>query len=202
MTQTLDAALRYALEYEGRVPVPGERLSVSGYGIATVVDSHVQSTGYEDSWGQSESSKAWIVVQIGNVLYRKEGYSDSWSEFEWDGPVTLVKATEVSVVKYEPVKVEEFSPEGFADNLRIEDQNEIGALLEGGTYLTDFGPVKCLARWGDGEGYGEEVNRVFEIQGKPYQWTGTYSSWEGVTFYGVPRPVAPRQETVTRYYPV
>jgi hypothetical protein len=64
-------------------------------GDATVVDAQ---------WGkEGGGDKIWVVFQIGNQLFRKEGYYSSYNGDEWDEDITEVKAIPKTVFVYEPV---------------------------------------------------------------------------------------------------
>lgn len=194
----IDGDLRLALNGLYRVPEKGETFTVRGT-TATVVDRNVQTDYDDSSWEDNGASRAWVVLEINGVLYRKEGYSDSWSDWEWDGPATVVQAEQEVVTKYKPLAFTGFNEADFARNV---PHSEFGYLSVGDTYVTQYGVVTIVSRWGDADGNGEAVSRVFEIGGNLYRWDGWYSSWEGVSFTGKPYPVEGREETVIRYHRV
>lgn len=195
----IDNELRLALNSLDRVPEKGETLTTISGAQFQIVDRNVQTDYDDDSWEENGATRAWVILNIGGVLYRKEGYSDSWSDWEWDGPATVVQAEQEVVTKYKAIAFTGFDAAQFARNV---EHQEFGYLPVGGTMVTAYGVATLVSRWGDADGNGEQVSRVFEIGGDLYRWDGWYSSWEGVAFTGKPYPVEGREETVIRYHRV
>jgi hypothetical protein len=65
----------------------------------TIVDAKVGShfDGYEQ-----DAQENFVIFEIGNQLFKKEGWSDSYGDSEWDGNVTEVKASKKYTTVYEP----------------------------------------------------------------------------------------------------
>jgi len=53
--------------------------------------------------GEGHGDEAWVVIKVGNQLFRKEGYYASHYGYDWDGDVQEVKPVEKTITVYESV---------------------------------------------------------------------------------------------------
>jgi hypothetical protein len=60
--------------------------------------THTESFG-----GEGQGEKRWVVVKIGDQLFKKDGYYASHYGTDWDGPFREVNQVEKTVTVYEPV---------------------------------------------------------------------------------------------------
>ena len=57
----------------------------------------------EDEYGGSgQGEEAWVVVRVGDQLFRQQGWYASHYGFEWDGDFEEVLATTKTITVYEP----------------------------------------------------------------------------------------------------
>jgi hypothetical protein len=53
--------------------------------------------------GEGKGDDAWVVIKIGDQLFRKEGYYASHYGYEWDGDVEEVRPVEKTITVYETI---------------------------------------------------------------------------------------------------
>jgi hypothetical protein len=65
----------------------------------TIVETKLGSSydGYEQ-----DSQENFVIFEVGNQLFKKEGWADSYGDSEWEGDVTEVKASKKYTTVYEP----------------------------------------------------------------------------------------------------
>lgn len=88
------------------------------------------------------------------------------------------------------------------DEYEIDSSEFFSELRWGSSHLTvTLGdttyPVKEVAHQGGGEGQGENVWLVFEVDGRLFKTTGFYMSYDGTTWDGDVTEVKPVQKVVT-----
>jgi hypothetical protein len=209
MHKDFDAGLTAALNAIG-VPEVGQQITavVPTGGInqfGKVVSIKVNSTYDPDnSWHVDTGYRnGEVIIDINGVLFRKEGFCDSWTTWDWDGPATRVVAETVTETKYKALG--ELGPFDPKDIRIIDDEilkQDFGYLDVGESLVTTVGTLTMVSKWGDRDGDGEQVSRVFTVNGgeQLYRWEGYLSSWEGVEFSGFPYPVVAKDEVVVRYH--
>lgn len=62
----------------------------------------VRLKGEENYGGLDLGSEAWMVIRIGDQLFRKEGYYASHYGYDWDGTFEEVEAKPKTITVYEP----------------------------------------------------------------------------------------------------
>lgn len=55
----------------------------------------------DDFGGEGQGDSIWVVIKVGDQLFRKDGYYLSHYGTDWDGEVTEVKPVERTVTFYE-----------------------------------------------------------------------------------------------------
>jgi hypothetical protein len=178
----------------------GQTFFLPKFDLNAAVHDSFKETDY-NSWADEETTSAWVVFQIDGRLFRKAGYSDSWSGQTWDSTLNEVAAKTVEQIVYEPSVAPEIDGTLVMRAIEGETRSELANMTVGSDPLTVFGlgTVKLLSRWGDRDGDGEQVSRVFTVGGKIFRWDGYYSSWEGVELNGKPYEVVGTPVTEIRY---
>lgn len=74
----------------GDVP---ETLSLRGEDVPV---THVIQVG-----GEGQGDEIWFVIQVGDQLFRKDGYYASHYGSDWDGDFSEVRATQKTITVYE-----------------------------------------------------------------------------------------------------
>lgn len=71
------------------------------YGGSAELPSGLTATELERFGGEGKGDQYWVVFQIGDKIYRVDGYYSSWEGANWDSAEPYeVKPVEVTVVKY------------------------------------------------------------------------------------------------------
>jgi hypothetical protein len=176
----------------------GQEFFLPRHDLTAIVHDSFKETDY-NSWADDEVTSAWVVFVIDGRYFRKSGYSDSWSGQTWDSMLTEVAPKTVEKVVYEPARAPEVTATAIAQ-IDNEDRARLGTLSVDETMtVLGLGTIKLVSRWGDMDGDGEAVSRVFTVAGQLWRWDGYYSSWEGVELNGKPYEVVGTPTTVMRY---
>ena len=69
-----------------------------------IKDEAVAVTKVASEWDDNEYAPVYIVIQVGDQLYRKDGHYESHYGTEWTGVLYEVKAIERMVTMYERKK--------------------------------------------------------------------------------------------------
>jgi hypothetical protein len=73
----------------------------SSKGEVTLRDETVAYENVANYGGEGQGDDIWVVVKIGDQLFRKDGYYASHYGSDWDGYCREVKAKEETVTVYE-----------------------------------------------------------------------------------------------------
>ena len=69
---------------------------VTEFGMAEYVDS-------ESDYDEGRQSRM-VIFKIGDRLFRKSGFYDSWGEYSgWDGDLEEVRGFEITITRYEAI---------------------------------------------------------------------------------------------------
>lgn len=70
----------------------------------TLNGEEVETKAIKSFGGEGQGDDCWLVFQVGNQLFRKDGWYASHYGYEWDGSLYEVEAVERTVTVYEEKK--------------------------------------------------------------------------------------------------
>lgn len=82
-----EAEFYYCVEGEAKLP----SLGVTAHGV-------------DHYGGEGQGDSLWVVFRVGDQLFRKSGYYNSWDGGYFDGDLEEVEPYEVTVTRYRPKK--------------------------------------------------------------------------------------------------
>lgn len=95
VSSAIDAEFTYENEFYDNVSATGyelPKLGVTAYAVE-------REGGYEGGGDYMD-----VVFRVGDQLFRKQGFYNSWDSNEWDGGLEEVEPYEETVVKYRAIK--------------------------------------------------------------------------------------------------
>ncbi len=64
----------------------------------------VVATGVDNYGGEGQGDELWVVFKVGDQLFEKDGYWQSWEGGTWDGDLFEVEPYEVTITKFRAKK--------------------------------------------------------------------------------------------------
>lgn len=87
--------------------VQGEPVSLIDFWYGEVSDVDIKNgpriTLVDTGGGEGDGAPIWIILSVGDQLFRANGYYSSWDSSEMDGQIEEVKAVQVNRTEYEAV---------------------------------------------------------------------------------------------------